>query len=148
MQSARAKYGIAAPMAKKDKPDPRAASGVDRQIGARVRARRLDIGMSQEQLGQTIGVTFQQIQKYERGVNRVSASTLLDIANALNLRIEALLPQESKKGTVDITPFDDPEAQQIALLFARLNSEGRRVLTGIARSLVADDKLRTKTSLK
>ncbi|MEQ1707140.1 MAG: helix-turn-helix transcriptional regulator [Terricaulis sp.] len=135
-------------MVKNDKPDPRAASDVDRQIGARVRARRLDVGMSQEQLGQAIGVTFQQVQKYEKGVNRVSASTLLDIADALSLRIETLLPQDNKKRAAEINPLDDPEAQQIAHLFCRLNGEGRRVLTGIARSLVADDKLRAKTSLK
>ncbi len=131
-------------MVKKEKKDPRSASGVDRQIGARIRARRLEISMSQAVLADSVGVTFQQIQKYERGVNRVAASTLLDVASALEMRAEALLPPGGKGGAVDVTALDDPEVQQMAHNFARLNEEGRRVLAGIVRSLLADDKLRAK----
>lgn len=132
------------PMVRKEKKDPRSASGVDRQIGARIRARRLEISMSQIMLAEIIGVTFQQVQKYERGVNRVAASTLIDIAGALEMRAEALLPPGGKDGAVDVKALDDPEVQQMANNFARLNDEGRRVLAGIVRSLLADDKLRAK----
>ena len=127
----------------KGKPDPRAVSAVDRHIGARVRARRSEIGMSQERLGETIGVTFQQIQKYEKGVNRVSASTLLNIAEVLDVRIEALLPHDRGRAP-EIGAFSDPGVRRLIDQFTRLNSEGKRMLIGVARSFVADDKLRAK----
>lgn len=62
---------------------------LDRRLGARVRARRLAIGMSQERLAEMIGLTFQQVQKYEKGVNRIAASRLFDISVALDLPIAA-----------------------------------------------------------
>ncbi len=65
--------------------DERAANAIDRKIGQRVRSRRLEIGMSQERLAELLGVTFQQVQKYEKGVNRIAASRLFDIAAALDL---------------------------------------------------------------
>ena len=65
--------------------DERAANAVDRKIGQRVRSRRLEIGMSQERLAELLGVTFQQVQKYEKGVNRIAASRLYDIAAALDM---------------------------------------------------------------
>ena len=132
-------------MAKKEKQDPRAASSVDRHIGARIRARRLDIGLSQERLGDEIGVTFQQIQKYEKGVNRVAASTLIDIAAALDVRIEALLPAPGKGG-VSETGLDDPEIAQLLHGILRLNAEGRRVIKSLVKSLISDEKMRAKNS--
>jgi transcriptional regulator with XRE-family HTH domain len=132
-------------MAKKEKQDPRAASSVDRHIGARIRARRLDLGLSQERLGAEIGVTFQQIQKYEKGVNRVAASTLIDIAAALEVRIEALLPALGKGG-VSETSLDDPEVAQLMHGIIRLNAEGRRVIKSLIKSLMSDEKMRTKAS--
>ena len=56
---------------------------VDRHVGVRIRMRRKEIGVSQERLAETLGITFQQVQKYERGANRVSASKLWEIAMAL-----------------------------------------------------------------
>ncbi|ANY79824.1 transcriptional regulator [Microvirga ossetica] len=61
---------------------------VDRHIGSRVRARRLMLGMSQEKLADALGLTFQQVQKYEKGVNRIGASRLLHIAGILDVSIE------------------------------------------------------------
>lgn len=58
---------------------------IDKVIGARIRAERLRRGMSQETLGKAIGVTFQQIQKYEKGVNRIAVSTLFGISRAFAL---------------------------------------------------------------
>jgi transcriptional regulator with XRE-family HTH domain len=60
---------------------------MDAHIGQRIRLRRTLLGMTQESLGRGLGVTFQQIQKYERGVSRVSASCLYDIANLLNVPV-------------------------------------------------------------
>ena len=62
----------------------RASHPVDHHLGARVRLARAERGISQTALGESIGVTFQQIQKYERGTNRISASKLLGIAKALD----------------------------------------------------------------
>lgn len=63
-------------------PDP-----IDVHVGQRIRLRRNLVGMTQEQLASSVGVTFQQIQKYERGFNRVSASRLYDIGNVLSVPI-------------------------------------------------------------
>lgn len=67
--------------------DGRGANLVDHRIGQRVRSRRLEIGMSQERLADLIGVTFQQVQKYEKGVNRIAASRLFDISLALDMPV-------------------------------------------------------------
>ena len=61
---------------------------VDRHIGSRVRARRTMLGMSQEKLADALGLTFQQVQKYEKGVNRIGASRLLHIAGIMDVSIE------------------------------------------------------------
>ena len=62
-------------------------SPIDAHVGARIRLRRTLMGMSQERLGDSLGLTFQQIQKYERGVNRVGASRLYDLARVLDVPI-------------------------------------------------------------
>jgi transcriptional regulator with XRE-family HTH domain len=62
-------------------------SPIDVHVGARVRLRRTLLGMSQERLGDALGLTFQQVQKYERGVNRVGASRLFDISRVLDVPI-------------------------------------------------------------
>ena len=62
-------------------------SPVDVHVGARIRLRRTLMGMSQERLGDALGLTFQQVQKYERGVNRVGASRLFDLSRILDVPI-------------------------------------------------------------
>src|SRR5271165_6420017 len=64
------------------KPNP-----IDAHVGARVRLRRTLLGMSQEKLGEAIGLTFQQVQKYERGANRIGASRLYDLSNVLDVPV-------------------------------------------------------------
>ena len=58
---------------------------IDSHVGARLRMRRTLIGMSQEKLGAALGITFQQVQKYEKGANRIGASRLQDIARVLQV---------------------------------------------------------------
>ena len=58
---------------------------IDKHVGSRVRMRRMMIGMSQEKLGEKLGITFQQIQKYEKGTNRIGASRLQQIATVLSV---------------------------------------------------------------
>ncbi len=62
-------------------------SPIDIHVGSRIRLRRTLLGMSQERLGESLGLTFQQVQKYERGVNRVGASRLFDLARVLDVPI-------------------------------------------------------------
>ena len=63
------------------------ASPIDAHVGSRVRLRRTLLGMSHEKLGDALGLTFQQVQKYERGVNRIGASRLFDLARVLDVPI-------------------------------------------------------------
>ncbi len=62
-------------------------SSVDAHVGSRVRLRRMLIGMSQEKLGELLGLTFQQVQKYEKGANRIGASRLFDISSILGVPV-------------------------------------------------------------
>ncbi len=86
---------------KSDKPNP-----IDVHVGSRVRLRRTLLGMSQEKLGDAIGLTFQQVQKYERGANRIGASRLYDLSRVLDVPVSFF--------------FDDinPEAAAAALAAA------------------------------
>lgn len=61
---------------------------IDQNIGSRLRNRRQNLGISQQKLGQSVGVTFQQIQKYEKGTNRVSASRLYKISETLDVSLD------------------------------------------------------------
>jgi DNA-binding XRE family transcriptional regulator len=83
--------------AKSRKLAPRSASAVDRYIGARMREQRLAIHMSQAQLGSELGVTFQQIQKYETGKNRVSAARLFMICKALEVSLSSMFERDPTK---------------------------------------------------
>lgn len=63
------------------------ASAIDRHVGARIRERRIMLGLSQQQMADMIGVTYQQAHKYERGINRISAGRLYEITRVLNVPI-------------------------------------------------------------
>lgn len=78
--------------------DERTANAVDKRLGERVRRRRLELGMSQEHLADVLGVTFQQVQKYEKGVNRIAASRLFDVAAALDMPVAHFFEGLSKGG--------------------------------------------------
>ena len=69
------------------KRNPREANQIDAHVGSRVRLRRQLMKMSQEKLGDELGVTFQQVQKYERGANRIGASRLYSLANVLDVPV-------------------------------------------------------------
>jgi len=66
----------------------KAPNPVDRQVGSRVRMRRVLVGLSQERLGESLGLTFQQVQKYEKGTNRIGASRLQQISRILGVPVE------------------------------------------------------------
>lgn len=116
--------------------DERSAGAIDRKLGDRVRARRLEIGVSQEQLAHALGLTFQQVQKYEKGVNRVAVSRLLDIADALDISacdlLEGLRPgRKSERAAHGLEgALAKPGAADLVRLFASVRNEKvrRRVL--------------------
>jgi transcriptional regulator with XRE-family HTH domain len=81
----------------KRKTSPRSSGAVDKYIGARMRERRLALSMSQQRLGKELGVSFQQIQKYESGVNRVSAARLYSICKALNVSLSSMFERDPTK---------------------------------------------------
>lgn len=72
---------------------------IDIHVGARLRLRRTLLGLSQEKLGEAVGITFQQLQKYERGANRISASRLFNLAQVLNVPVTFFFD--------DLPPADD-----------------------------------------
>lgn len=104
--------------------DHRAASDHDSRIGQRVRARRLEIGLSQERLAEKLGLTFQQIQKYERGVNRVAASRLWEIAKALNVDVRWFFdaPDEAPTANAVAASLATPEGVELQRMFATIKT--------------------------
>jgi len=75
---------------KKSRSGPRAANLVDVHLGDKIRQRRLALNMSQDLLGSDLGVSFQQIQKYEKGSNRVSAARLYEICQIFDLSVDSM----------------------------------------------------------
>lgn len=73
---------------KEDSRATRRPNPIDAHVGTRVRMRRMLLGMSQEKLGEHLGLTFQQVQKYEKGVNRIGASRLYDLAKVLGVPVQ------------------------------------------------------------
>lgn len=79
------------------------ANPIDIHVGARIRLRRTLLGMSQEKLADAIGLTFQQVQKYERGANRVGSSRLFDLAKVLDVQVSYFF-EEMANGVSEMTP--------------------------------------------
>ena len=78
---------------------PKEPQAVDRHVADRIRQKRIELGITQETLGKVLGVTFQQVQKYERGTNRISAGRLFEIANLFEVEVSYFfegLPRGSK----------------------------------------------------
>jgi transcriptional regulator with XRE-family HTH domain len=123
------------------KDNPRTAGPVDKSIGARIRARRLALGLSQEALASEIGITFQQVQKYEKGLNRVAAATLVDIARALDAPVSLLLPTTETSPATSV--IEQPGVAELIPLLKPLNPQGRHVLSLLARALAKEPLLAT-----
>ncbi len=83
-----ARLGNSADDADRSEMNARKANPIDAHVGGRVRLRRMLLGMSQERLAEKLGLTFQQVQKYEKGINRIGASRLYELAQLLNVGVE------------------------------------------------------------
>jgi transcriptional regulator with XRE-family HTH domain len=112
------------------------ANPVDIQVGSRVRLRRMLIGMSQERLGELLGLTFQQVQKYEKGMNRIGAGRLFDIARILGVSIEYFY--EGLTGSAN-RGFSENDASPPVMEFMA-SSEGLQLALAYMR--IADAKIR------
>ena len=114
---------------------------IDRHVGARVRMRRMLVGMSQEKLGAALNLTFQQIQKYEKGTNRISASRLQQISDALNVPLSFLFQGAPVSEGVVNGGFAEGAEAGYASDFV-LTAEGLSLNRAFAR--IADPKVRKK----
>lgn len=125
-------------------PDP-----VDRHVGLRIRLRRQTLGLSQERLAKVLGVSFQQVQKYERATNRVSASALWRVAEALRvapsyfyeglaLSLGGAGPGGEQDAAMDLIAL--PEGLALAKSFSRLRHAAvRRRIVDLVRALATQD---------
>ena len=133
-----------------DDSDARGPHQVDLQVGRNIRDRRKALGVSQEKLAESIGVTFQQVQKYEKGTNRVSASKIWETARALQMDYRdffAGLTDPTRGAGLAETGQDfvhdaatSPESQEMAAIFARIRHKRvRKRVLELARAL-ADEQ--------
>jgi transcriptional regulator with XRE-family HTH domain len=122
-------------------PDP-----MDIALGAAVRIRRRTIGLSQEALADKCGVSFQQVQKYENGANRISFSRLVQIARALNCRVIDLMdvldaPDRDTGGDLDLLArVRTPGAIDLLTAYERLTPDARASLVSLLRSITPDEQ--------
>ena len=112
----------------------------DITIGNNIRARRVAVGMSQEMLGNAIGVTFQQVQKYEKGTNRVGGSRLVQIAMALGVQPAKLLPESNAPAGTPVTA--SVTAMKLASKIDSLPTAHRKAVTALI-DVLNDNTART-----
>jgi transcriptional regulator with XRE-family HTH domain len=132
---------------KSDRPNP-----VDVHVGSRVRLRRNMLGLSQEKLGEAIGLTFQQVQKYERGANRIGASRLLELSRVLDVPVSFFYDEtdpvrapaipsgfeESPQEGFDSDPLRRRETLELVDAYYDIEDPAtRRRLFDLAKALVA-----------
>jgi transcriptional regulator with XRE-family HTH domain len=134
-------------------PDPleRLPNPVDLHVGARIRMRRKMLGVSQEKLAEELGLTFQQVQKYERGANRVSASKLYEIARALSAPVSYFFDGLSDPtANVSSAPAGaeqfmhdflmSPEGLELAAAFPKIKrGRVRRRLLDLVRCMIEEE---------
>ena len=141
-----------------DTPEARTPNVVDLHVGGRVRMRRKMLGVSQEHLADALGLTFQQVQKYERGANRVSASKLYEIAKTLQVPVPYFFdgladPVADERDDVGeaanrvITDFlNTSEGLELAAIFPKIGKgRVRRQILDLVRAM-ADDEGQQKSS--
>ncbi len=126
----------------------------DIYVGARVRNRRKELGLSQTALGQALGLTFQQIQKYERGFNRVSASKLFEASRVLDVPVSYFFnglvqaeTEEASASEATVSGFlASAEGLEMASHFPRLSSVTRKSIVGIVRAILMDQEAELRSA--
>lgn len=130
-------------MRRRQKASPRAVNDQDRETGMRIRSRRLELHVSQSELGAALGITFQQIQKYEKGVNRVAAARLNEIAAFLKTTMAALMggdrPGDAQQSSLVSEFVSSRDGIDLIEAWSKLESQQvRRSIISLARSLAAE----------
>ncbi|MHA7858628.1 MAG: helix-turn-helix domain-containing protein [Henriciella sp.] len=131
-------------------------SGIDRIVGQRLRWRRRELKLTQEQLGEKLGLTFQQVQKYEKGVNRISAGRLFEMAQVLGITItyfyEGVDDLLEEPGVLSVHEDDHPpslpvldgEAMELIKAFQQIGDKSlRRSLLDTIRAAAASNETGT-----
>ncbi|MBA3999162.1 helix-turn-helix transcriptional regulator [Brevundimonas sp.] len=108
----------------------------DIEVGARVAIRRRAMGLSQTDLGQAVGITFQQVQKYERGANRISASRLFEMSKVLGVSCAWLMGEEGAPGGSDLRGVD-ASSQKLLVAWERLDARDQVAVLNLAQTLAA-----------
>lgn len=116
------------------------ANDTDRHVGSRIRERRIMLGLSQQQMADLIGVTYQQAHKYERGINRISAGRLYEIAQVLGVPVSYFFEGLDTQRASDLTA-----RQRMCLELARnfsviSNEKHQDALSQLARALASEEK--------
>lgn len=115
---------------------PKTPRPEDVKVGQRIRAARLLKGLSQERLGEALGVTFQQVQKYEKGANRVGASRMIAVAATLGVTVGALFGEDGSAAALDLPMMASPLGQRLAAAFDAITAHhSREALVRIAETL-------------
>ena len=126
------------------------ANPIDVQVGNRVRIRRMLIGMSQERLGDLLGLTFQQVQKYEKGVNRIGAGRLFEMSRILNVPVDFFYegvngavgqPASGEGDGAPVMEFvSSGEGLQLSLAFMKIkDSKVRKRVLDLVKSLAEEE---------
>jgi transcriptional regulator with XRE-family HTH domain len=127
---------------------PRQVEAWDVEVGRRIRARRLECWLTQQELAQGLGVSFQQVQKYEKGANRISAGRLLAICNLLQVPITFFYDSAAspRSGETPAKPsrlfdlLDNPDTLQLAIAFDRLADRNvRRAMVQLMEKLAGPE---------
>jgi transcriptional regulator with XRE-family HTH domain len=127
------------------------ANPIDIQVGNRVRIRRMLIGMSQERLGDLLGLTFQQVQKYEKGVNRIGAGRLFEVSRILNVPVDFFYeglsgagdqPGMGENQSAPVMEFvSSGEGLQLSLAFMKIkDAKVRKRVLDLVKSLAEDEE--------
>lgn len=139
-----------------DEKGSRRPNPIDVHVGSRVRFRRMLLGMSQEKLGEKLGLTFQQVQKYEKGINRIGASRLFDLAQVLGVSVQFFYEEAPSQEGHSLPPqgfADNPDEHSIVEFlrsrdglelnraFVRISDvKARRAIVDLVRSLANDSQ--------
>lgn len=115
----------------------RGATDIDKVVGQRIRQLRMQSGMSQDALAQKLGLSFQQIQKYEKGVNRCATDRLIIIAKALGTTVPDIIGLGQNIATPE-TPFDS-ELYKLAMAFQKLPVGLRAPIRSLINKLIEED---------
>ena len=139
------------------KRNPREANQIDAHVGSRVRLRRQLLKMSQEKLGDELGVTFQQVQKYERGANRIGASRLFSLSKVLDVPVNFFFEglsgvtaegvAETGQSPIIYDFIQSPDGVALAEAFSRITTpKVRRRVLELVRSLADEDEAENRES--